>query len=56
VNIYKADFFKLAELFKTITTSLPTVNLAELVVSVPDRSNPLLLDARFKFVAIEIKH
>lgn len=54
VNIFKADYFKLAELFRTITTRLPTVNLAEVVISVPDRNNPQLLDARFKFVAIEI--
>jgi hypothetical protein len=56
VQILKADFFKLAELFKTITSRLPTVNLAELVISVPDKANPTLLDARFKFVAIEINH
>jgi hypothetical protein len=56
VNVFKSDFFKLAELFNTITARLPTVNLAELVISVPDKTNPLLLDARFKFVAIEINH
>ena len=54
VTIYKADFFKLRDLFNTITGRLPTVNLAEVVLSVPDRTNANFLDARFKFVAIEI--
>jgi hypothetical protein len=53
VNIYKSDFFKLADIFRTIKARLPTVNLAEVVISVPDKTNPQLLDARFKFVAIE---
>jgi hypothetical protein len=55
LNVFKADFAKLAELFNAITTRLPTVNLAEVVISAPDRTNPQApLDARFKFVAIEI--
>jgi hypothetical protein len=54
VTIRKADFLKLAELFNTITSRLPTVNLAEMVVAANDKSNPALLDASFKFVAIEL--
>ena len=54
VNISRADYGKLAEIFRTITTQLPTVNLAEVVISVADRNNPGLLQARFRFVAIEI--
>jgi hypothetical protein len=55
-SVFKADFFKLAGLFNDVIARVPTVNLSEVVISVPDKSNPMLLDARFKFVAIEINH
>jgi len=54
VNVFKAKYKQLEELFTEITTALPTVNLDEVKIAMPDRSNFNVLDAQFKFVAIEI--
>jgi hypothetical protein len=55
VNVSKADFTKLADMYRDITAALPTVNLDEVTLALPDR-NGQLLEAKFKFVAIEINH
>ena len=54
VSIYKGDYNQLSALFREITTALPTVNLDEVTIAVPDKNNATILDAKFKFVAIEI--
>lgn len=53
VSVSKAEFGKLAAMFREITAALPTVNLDEVTIASPDR-NGASLEAKFKFVAIEI--
>jgi Pilus assembly protein, PilO len=54
VTVFKGEWRQLAALFNEIVTALPSVNLEEVTIGAPDRSNQKLLDAKFKFVAIEI--
>ncbi len=52
-TVSKADYTSLRSLFDQIMTALPNVNLDEVTIAAPER-NAKVVDAKFKFVAIEI--
>jgi len=53
VNITKGDYGQLRKFYQDVMNALPNVKLDEVTIASPDRTGALL-DAKFKFVAIEI--
>jgi hypothetical protein len=57
VNITKGDYNQLRKYYQDVLGALPSVKLDEVTIAAPGRAvpgQPVLLDAKFKFVAIEI--